>query len=987
MFPPLEASTNDISIVFSTNMGNALLAYNFGQQTGGRSDFVALEIYQGKARFMFGGSQTAIAAISVPKQVADGKWYRVTATRNGRIGSLSVGECSLTGESCRDCRSGDRTCSADYTGPTGTLNFSNQPMYLGGVATIEAIQDRPGQVHSDDFVGCFQSVSVNGRSLNLSSPLKSRGVTSTCHRRRDICNVHAPSCGTGGTCIDGWSNATCVCQGGLQAPNCFVALEPLSFTAGSYVEFHISERHRRRQILQTLYSSGQKWKREIQVENSWSNTRLSRGRREIGEAVSMHNSVSVSFRTVSKNGYLFFAATNNDFTTLRLQDGLLQYASRYGSGSLVNMTIEDKAVADGSWHNVTLTSKFRALRLYLDGVEVGDELDMSIVHDFMDPYLTSVLIGASNKDVYNMNEDMFEFEGCLANFTVNGEIQPLNGSGGIFDRVIHHGRILAGCSNSIAGASTAPDPLSIGITLVIVFFVILLVAILISFVVVRVRRQQRDKKAGMQINKHNGGAMMGGGSVNDPSRTLAESGYVETSDVSEDGCVRPSLTQDLTSKKFREREVTDHRDRDRPQRPDIIEREVVNKSPGVPLRVEDSHLGDHSSMTGLGGLGDCEGPEHYDLENASSIAPSDIDIVYHYKGYRDGNVRKYKTNPHVPSYHKHNHRHSPHSFASPPHRESPRNMLRSSPAPGLPGGPPVAPPRESPGVLKMQSTPLARLSPSSELSQQTPRILTLQDLSGKPLQTALLATSQVGGVKDVMSTSERSLNSPVSQLSQSTSSIRNSSQATKKKKKAGSDMGVALGLTAEEIERLNSRPRNSSLVSTLDAVSSSSDDRPRSKEKLVELMETNTELLETAESSTDESGNDSFTCSEFEYENNYEKVSRDFGPGNMIFSKLAEVENENEHDNESGKHYDGFDSFRGSLSTLVASDDDLSNISAYKPPNGSSLGWDYLLNWGPNFESLVGVFKDIAELPDCNNGRTNASSRMVVCPKASEEYI
>ena len=136
-------------------------------------------------------------------------------------------------------------------------------------------------------------------------------------------------------------------------------------------------------------------------------------------------------------------------------------------------------------------------------------------------------------------------------------------------------------------------------------------------------------------------------------------------------------------------------------------------------------------MSGLGGL-DCE-PEHYDLENASSIAPSDIDIVYHYKGYRDGNVRKYKTNPHVPSYHKHNHRHSPHSFASPPHRESPRNMLRSSPAAGLQGGPPVGPPRESPGVLKMQSTPLARLSPSSELSQQTPRILTLQDLSGKPL--------------------------------------------------------------------------------------------------------------------------------------------------------------------------------------------------------------------------------------------------------------
>lgn len=100
------------------------------------------------------------------------------------------------------------------------------------------------------------------------------------------------------------------------------------------------------------------------------------------------------------------------------------------------------------------------------------------------------------------------------------------------------------------------------------------------------------------------------------------------------------------------------------------------------------------------------------------------------------------------------------------------------------------------------------------------------------------------------------------------------------------------------------------------------------------------------------------------------------------------MENENDHDNESvAKHYDGFDSFRGSLSTLVASDDDLSNISAYKPPNGSSLGWDYLLNWGPNFESLVGVFKDIAELPDSNHGRSSLPNRVLVQSKAQEEYI
>ncbi|RWS13099.1 cadherin-related tumor suppressor-like protein [Dinothrombium tinctorium] len=63
--------------------------------------------------------------------------------------------------------------------------------------------------------------------------------------------------------------------------------------------------------------------------------------------------------------------------------------------------------------------------------------------------------------------------------------------------------------------------------------------------------------------------------------------------------------------------------------------------------------------------------EHYDLENASSIAPSDIDIVYHYKGFNSREMN-------VPLHHRH--------------------------------------------------APLARLSPSvSELT--APRILTLQDLS------------------------------------------------------------------------------------------------------------------------------------------------------------------------------------------------------------------------------------------------------------------
>lgn len=99
-------------------------------------------------------------------------------------------------------------------------------------------------------------------------------------------------------------------------------------------------------------------------------------------------------------------------------------------------------------------------------------------------------------------------------------------------------------------------------------------------------------------------------------------------------------------------------------------------------------------------------------------------------GYRDGgNMRKYKgIPPHVPPpgtsmYHKHNiyPRHSPHHAAvgyNVHPRDSPHTVVRPPPVSRV----------DSPKQLNLQhqSTPLARLSPSSEMSQQTPRILTLQ---------------------------------------------------------------------------------------------------------------------------------------------------------------------------------------------------------------------------------------------------------------------
>lgn len=871
-----------------------------------------------------------------------------------------------------------------------TLNFNKHPLLIGGLASADPVLERPGQIHSDDLVGCVHSVLIDGRPLSLTDPLESRGISSTCKRvsnggpcsQRLSEDTSLSLCGAFDDCMDRWHSAMCRCGGNLLSPDCYNSLEPISLGDGGFVEFKISEKHRRMQLLDNLYAGSTVW--------TYDNERMKRLSNDVNEtktAVDPPKILSVLFRTVHSEGLILYAATNNHFTSIEVREGKLFYQSKQRTS--VNMTVRPN-VDDGKWHNVTLSAFNRVLHIIVDDVHVGDELDSTSVHDFLDPYLTVMSVGGVRRDLFIQDSFPVSFDGCLANFTINNEIQPFNGSGSIFQNILTRGKVYQGCHSAVGvGAAQIPDPLSIGITLVIVFFVILLIAILVSFVVFRLRKQQKEKSGEPgSVHKQGGGSTLLGTGV--ASNDILGRG-IHSNDASigfhADGdVIRGLVGPELLSKKYKERDLG-ATELQRPQRPDIIEREVVSKSP--PLR-EDHH------QSSVSGVDLNEYPEHYDLENASSIAPSDIDIVYHYKGYREGGgIRKYKaTPPPVASYthHKHGntsqqqHRHSPHHSGSFAPRAPPQTSQNQ----------PSNTPRQH------QSTPLARLSPSSELSSQQPRILTLHDISGKPLQSALLAatTSSSGGVgKDVLhSNSERSLNSPVmSQLSGQSSSASRTKPGVPTQMQTSNVNSVvhSVGLTAEEIQRLNAR--TSSLVSTLDAVSSIGE-APRTSH-LNHLHHSPPVDAHSSSSTTDESGNDSFTCSEIEYDNN--SISGDkFPKSGADDDDDEDDDDEDRRRNDNGTSakppqmhppYDGFDC--GSLSTLVASDDELSSHMGhqiYRPstvtsPPTTALGWDYLLNWGPNFDNLIGVFKDIAELPDGGGMVPLRMSSNV--QKPSEEYV
>ena len=188
----------------------------------------------------------------------------------------------------------------------------------------------------------------------------------------------------------------CRCAEGHIAIDCEASLHPAAFTKQAYIEFLITEQHRRRQLLPQLYKRHSRWTRELPVSKYKQDINMAahaRSKRQSPPPPS--KTLSFQFRTMSTEGVLLHAATNNDYTLIEVRRGSIQYLSKLGANQPVNMSLPEIVVNDGSWHNLTLLAEEGALKLLLDNVHVGDELDLNFVHDFLDAYLTSLTIGAA----------------------------------------------------------------------------------------------------------------------------------------------------------------------------------------------------------------------------------------------------------------------------------------------------------------------------------------------------------------------------------------------------------------------------------------------------------------------------------------------------------------------------------------------------------------------------------------------------------------
>ncbi|KAJ8015524.1 hypothetical protein DPEC_G00027020, partial [Dallia pectoralis] len=861
------------------------------------------------------------------------------------------------------------------------LDVGPNRLSVGGVRSIEPVLHRRGQIATHDFVGCIMELAVNGRPLEPSQALASHGILDRCPRLEGACTANP--CRHGGTCIDFWSWQQCRCVEGFTGKYCekYITVDTaLSLDGTGRLD----------------YVMRQSPKRDVWLRRSLAG---------LTTDVSGPSSLEVKFRTRSKTGTLVHVQESSNYTSVKLKNGNIHYISDAGLGGKVERTLAEVNLSDGQWHTLQIYRNGSTTSLHVDGALL--KLTQRPTQDFGGLSVLTLSLGG----VPSQQKIATGFDGCLAYVKYNGENLPFSGDHSTVTIFKTSPAVKIGCrgpdlcesnpcwdglmcvnqwytyqcvppgecsSNPCQNRGSCIPGTRSGYTCACSeFYTGKTCEILVACLGVQCPRGTLCKTAN------------NGGFICSPSPTAKELtlpiwavpaivgscatalALVVLSLILCNHCKGRNKTKvpkeekkpkekkkKKKKKKGSENVAFDDPDnippygddmtvRKQPEgnpKPDIIERE------NPYLIYDETDIPHNNDAIPSAPCAPCQMPEadieHYDIDNASSIAPSDADIIQHYKQFRS----------HTPKFSIQ--RHSPLGFA----RQSPLPLgatsytyqpqysqaLRSTPLSHS-----ACP---TPNPLSRHS-PAPFTKPSSFYRNTPTRELNLARREGSPMDLHHNEMGQPGAMFNYATRLGRRSKSPQAMAGHGHAS-RPGSRLKQPIEQIPLETGPPVGLSIEEVERLNTpRPRNPSICSADHGRSSSEEDcrRPLSR------VRNPADGIPAPESSSESDSHDSFTCSEMEYDREKPAAYSSRVP------KLSQV-NESDADDED---YGGrlkqrrYSSRRAEGGPAVqAQMTDHYTLPHKLGQQAGGFNWDNLLNWGPGFTHYVDVFKDLALLPE-----------------------
>ncbi|XP_073537940.1 pikachurin isoform X1 [Phyllobates terribilis] len=221
-FEPLKNSyqTFQITVEFKADGDDGLLLY-CGENEYGRGDFMSLAIIRRTVQLRY-NCGTGTAVITSDSKIKPGTWHIVTLYREGLNGWIKLDNgAAVSGRS---------------PGQYSKITFRT-PFYVGGAPNIYWLVKSSGT--NRGFRGCVQSLSVNGRNVDMRQwPLgKALSGADVGDCSIGVCD-EAP-CVNGGTCTSRSADSyMCLCPVGFQGRHCeeafVLAIPQFNESARSY---------------------------------------------------------------------------------------------------------------------------------------------------------------------------------------------------------------------------------------------------------------------------------------------------------------------------------------------------------------------------------------------------------------------------------------------------------------------------------------------------------------------------------------------------------------------------------------------------------------------------------------------------------------------------------------------------------------------------------------------------------------------------------
>ncbi|XP_034034326.1 neurexin-2-like isoform X5 [Thalassophryne amazonica] len=322
-------ATGDLSFILKTNISKALVLY---LDDGGNCDFLELQITDGRLQLHFTIHCAEPASLHTETRINDYRWHRILLSRNYRETKLTVDneEKMAVVKSKRS----EMVVASD--------------VYIGGISPDVRLSALTSSTvkYEPPFQGFIANLKV-GEALPLL--LDGQGVHSDLEY---MCDTHSP-CSNGGQCSVSQGEVLCDCTDTkYRGMYCHEAVQ-------KEVE-GLAHLMLNRQV----FHQGQEESVATFKGNEFFSYNLSQT-----PIQSSLDEITLSFRTLLRNGLLLHTGKSADYVNLSLRNGALWLVINLGSGAFEALVEPASGkFNDNVWHDVRVTRNLRQVTILVDGI-------------------------------------------------------------------------------------------------------------------------------------------------------------------------------------------------------------------------------------------------------------------------------------------------------------------------------------------------------------------------------------------------------------------------------------------------------------------------------------------------------------------------------------------------------------------------------------------------------------------------------------------